>query len=348
MTKSSIAAWWLAVVSLCFSSCASSTDACVLLDSAPGSHTVQRGDTLWDIAGQFLQNPWCWREVWAGNQSQVPNPHWIYPGQRISLDRARGLVNRAYAEGGSVQLTRLSPSVRATTVNTPAESSEIDPRLAAVAQRYRLLSLAEVSTAPRIVSANDGRRLLRVGDVVGSTGPLSTGETFDVLRVLPPLSASSRGEPQPQTAKRIGQIRRVAATPEQLLIVQADTELSDGDIVLPAKSDKIVRRSSETGWEGRIIAVLREGQWAAQYDVIALNQGILDGVRPGSVVEVTLPDRIAQIHSPSPHRASVATLWVFDALDHVALALIMHSRQVLSVGSLVHTAGRIDEPSKAP
>jgi hypothetical protein len=208
--------------------------------------------------------------------------------------------------------------------------------------------LAEVSASPRIVSANDGRRLLRVGDVVGSTGPLSTSETFDVLRVLPPLSASSCGEPKAQTAKRIGQVRRVAATPEQLLIFQADTELSDGDIVLPSKSGNIVRSPSEVGWEGRIIAVLREGQWAAQYDVIALNRGILDGVRPGSVVEVTLPDRIAQIHSPSPHRASVATLWVFDALEHVALAFIMQSRQVLSVGSLVHAAGRADEPSKAP
>jgi len=47
-------------------------------------YTVQKGDTLWDLSERFNDSPWTWPGLW-NNNSEIPNPHWIYPGQKIRL-----------------------------------------------------------------------------------------------------------------------------------------------------------------------------------------------------------------------------------------------------------------------
>jgi LysM domain-containing protein len=53
------------------------------------TYTIVSGDTLWDLAGKYLKNPYLWPQLWEKNQ-YIKDAHWIYPGDPllISLEAA--------------------------------------------------------------------------------------------------------------------------------------------------------------------------------------------------------------------------------------------------------------------
>ena len=60
------------------------------------THIVEKGDTLWDLSGKYLGNPYAWPQIWELNQ-WIKDPHWIYPGDPLIID-----MTRAVATAGSV------------------------------------------------------------------------------------------------------------------------------------------------------------------------------------------------------------------------------------------------------
>ncbi|WP_306589991.1 LysM peptidoglycan-binding domain-containing protein [Geothrix sp. 21YS21S-4] len=55
------------------------------------THLVEKGDTLWDLAGKYLGNSYAWPQIWELNQ-WVKDPHWIYPGDPLVIDLTRAVA----------------------------------------------------------------------------------------------------------------------------------------------------------------------------------------------------------------------------------------------------------------
>ena len=153
-----------------------------LAPNAPDSYTVKSGDTLWFISGLFLKTPWRWPELWGMNLDDIRNPHRIYPGQLLLLDKSSGRATlRAQRSGPNdgppTSAIRVSPRTRYESLadaSIPTLSSkEIEPFLA----EPLIVDAAEFAVAPRIVATQEGRVLLSRGDRAYARGEYIAGKT---------------------------------------------------------------------------------------------------------------------------------------------------------------------------
>ena len=183
---------------------------CAFRPNAPDQHLVVKGDTLWDISGTFLQNPWCWPQVWGMNRDEIRNPHWIYPGQIIYFDRARGrlsLTRPGSGDGpGTPPLTRLSPQVRTESLERDALQSIPAGMIEPYLTQPLVVEANELAGAPRIVASQEGRVYLGTGDRVYVKGSLGGGKTFQVFRPSGPLKDPQTGKVLAHEAAYLGSV----------------------------------------------------------------------------------------------------------------------------------------------
>lgn len=126
-----------------------------LKDDHPDTYVVQKGDTLWDIAGRFLNEPWLWPEIWQANP-QVANPHLIYPGDRLTLVYLDGRARLMVDDGG------FGPRVRRTSLDdaiTAVPLSAVLPFL----EKYRVIDRDDARGLPYVVALDENRVLATEG-----------------------------------------------------------------------------------------------------------------------------------------------------------------------------------------
>ncbi len=323
---------------------------CEFAPDAPDEHRIQRGDTLWDIASLFLQNPWCWTRVWESNREQVANPHRIYPGQRIVLDRQAGRLRTigpgaTAPTGGRPAEVRLTPLARSSALPTAQAIPVVSPSLLEGAVRFRLVTATAIANAARIVGLADGRRMAGPGDTVLVEGMLRPGTDYEVVRPLGPVR-----DPDHRHTLALPLLRIGVAGEQQLhtaglyhvRIGSARAEITAGDLLLPLPAPRTTPSEllPAAACNGKVAALLREGERGGKGDVVLINRGREAGLDSGSLVAVTKHVRIGADDS---HPASTAisrpsaTLLVFDVHAQSALALVLQSEDTISAGDSLGT-----------
>ena len=84
-----------------------------------GTHTVKKGDTLWDIAHQYLNDPFLWPEIYRINTDVVEDPHWIYPNEVLKLPANMVATTPNGTEVTTVVDDRMSPMPTTSLVEAP-------------------------------------------------------------------------------------------------------------------------------------------------------------------------------------------------------------------------------------
>src|SRR5207245_4485627 len=57
-------------------------------------YIIVKGDTLWDLAGKYLGNPYLWPQIWDQNR-YITDAHWIYPGDPLIMPKIALVSERA-------------------------------------------------------------------------------------------------------------------------------------------------------------------------------------------------------------------------------------------------------------
>lgn len=315
---------------------------CEWASDAPAQHQVQRGDTLWAIASVFLQNPWCWPQVWEGNREAVRDPHRIYPGQLILLDKTRGVL-RAGKPGDESPVTRWSPSVRAHS-SEQAHIPVISGQLLRMLSLIRVLDQQRLEHAPVITGMTEGRKFAAEGDSIFVRGDPGSELRFDVIRPFLPVVDPDSKQPLGIIGRKLGSATLAArgTLTHRLLVSAAGAELQVGDRLLPATqtaSSPISIHPSEAT-AGKLAAILHEGRWAGTNDLVVVNRGAEHGLTAGSVASVARQVRIRADESTQTHQGPeeaqpIALLLVLSVAERMSVAVVMRPRDTVTVGDIV-------------
>jgi LysM domain len=318
-----------------------------LAPNAPDSHTVKRGDTLWDISKIFLRSPWRWPELWGMNLDQIRNPHLIFPGQVLYLDKTgdRARLRVGQPVGAEGNLVKVSPRVRSEPLDTSGIPSIPLNLIQPFLNEAVIFQSDELNQAPRIVATQEGRVLLGRGDLAYVRGDLGTLREYRVFRSAKPLLDPITGEVLGYEAAYLGtaEYTRPGETrngsdgipeivPATFTVTGIKQEVGVGDRLAPVPARDYVNytpHAPKGAMEGRIVSIYGDAFSAGQNQIVALNRGTRDGMERGHVLALwragsqtldTTDEKRPRMALPDERHG---TLFVFSVFDRVSYALIL-------------------------
>lgn len=267
---------------------------------APDRYTVQRGDTLWGISGRYLVSPWNWPRLWDMNREQVRNPHRIYPGDVLVLDRSTGRLR--------VESARLSPRVRAEEISQAVPT--IPPSaIEAFTSRPMVLGENELDNAPRIIATEEARVVVGAGNLAYVKGiTKEQGSNWYIYRRGDRLRDPDTGDTLGYLGLYLGEaVVREFGDVTRIEITKSTQEILSGDRLIAVTREApvfaYVPRAPNGKVQGRVMSLADNLYETGRYSVVSLSRGSKDGLEAGHI--------LALYRSPTASRYALQTSPVF-------------------------------------
>ncbi|MES9965929.1 MAG: LysM peptidoglycan-binding domain-containing protein [Sedimenticola sp.] len=327
------------LLGILFSMGALAADQVAVNPAHPDRHVVVPGDTLWDIAGKFLRDPWQWPNVWHVNP-QIENPHLIYPGDIITLTYVNGRPILSLQRGS---LVKLSPQVRSTPLSAAIPVIPLDA-ISAFLTRPFIMDKDALEAAPYVVYFPDehlvGAKDLRA--YVRSIDNTDNGR-FDVVRPGGEYRDADTNELLGYEALFIGNADLLkTGDPATVDITNSELEVQKGDRLFPISREVQLEnfhpKAPDQEVKGSIISVLNGVTQIGQYNVVVLDRGTDNGLQPGDVLAIdhrgrTVRDTVTEVSDDTvtlPDEPS-GTLLVFRTFPRVSFGLVMDATRAIHV-----------------
>ncbi len=303
----------------------------ILETGYPDRYTVVEGDTLWDISGKFLQDPWRWPEVWQGNP-QVENPDLIYPGDVLVMTWVNG---KPILRSLRREAIKMSPDARV--IDYLDAIPPIDP---SAIQAYINAPLVtdenEMLTAGYIVEGADSRLVMGKYDQFYARGIKNQeADEYRIFRAgrhfVDPISQENLG----WEAEHVGDASMLRkGDPARLAILNTYSDVSIRDRLRPIYKKKSLpffypKAPDNLNIRGLILETKNRSTELGALSVVALNLGEREGINPGDVFRILSQEVIKKDpmtgEKYSLPEEKVGLLLVFRTFEKVSYALITNS-----------------------
>ncbi len=346
-------------------------------DDAPDRYVVVKGDTLWDISAKFFTDPWKWPEIWGLNKEAIPNPHWIYPGDIVVLDRRAKTLKvlppevpttppgpgvtpvpppervpeklppevTPSVEIGREGAERLRPKIRVVEGDHEAIPGiplrDIEPFL----NRPLIVGKRELDKGPVIVSGYEFRTLLSNDDIAYVKRlPNDQGLAWQVYRPGKPLTDVGSNKVLGYEARYLGDARvEKFGDVATVRIFGSKEEIYAGDRLLraaPGFPETFVPRAPESAISAQVISIVNGITMAGQRAVVVINKGEKDDVQVGHVLALYRKGETARSDSEDRVRlpsTRFGLLLVFRTFENVSYALVMEAKLPVEIADTAKT-----------
>ncbi len=307
-----------------------------LAEGHPNEYVVQVGDTLWDIAAQFLDDPWYWPEIWYVNPD-IENPHLIYPGDVLGLVWIDGQPRITNVRASTY---RLSPQARVTPLSEAVTSIAYES-ISAFLSSGVVLEKDEADALPYMVDTRGDHLIAAAGNEIYVRGIDSDipGSRFSVVHIGDPLIDPDNDDVVGYQGIWVGDgTLRSGGDPATVWLTDTAQEAIRGDRLIPEQTDiplNFFPKAPGSNIDGRIMSVIGGVTQIGQYQVVVMNRGASDGLTIGDVLTVfrageVVEDRIegGDVQLPDDE---AGTVMVFKVYQGISYGLVMEATQAIHI-----------------